>query len=121
MRLLAMLIAGCGSALLVLPLAVLGQGSAAANPDGEKSEAARKFRTYLDADWKSWMELYPEIATLVGYPGENGRWMDDSPAGIERRKRHLADSLATLKGISRDALPAAEQLNYDLYKQLLET
>jgi uncharacterized protein (DUF885 family) len=121
MRLLAMLIAGCGSALLVLPLAVLGQGSAAANPEGEKSEAAREFRAYLEADWKSWMELYPEIATLVGYPGQNGRWMDDSPAGIERRKKHLADSLARLKGISRDSLPAAEQLNYDLYKQLLET
>src|SRR3954470_2054983 len=121
MRLLAMLIAGCGTALLALPLAVLGQGGPVANPGAEKSEAARKFRAYLDADWKAWMELYPEIATLVGYPGQNGRWMDDSQAGIERRKKHLAESIATLKGISRESLPTSEQLNYDLYTQLLET
>ena len=85
-----------------------------------KSEAARKFRAYLDADWKAWMEQYPEIATWVGYPGQNGRWTDDSPAGIERRKKHLAESIAQLKQIRRDALPTSEKLNYDLYSQLLE-
>jgi uncharacterized protein (DUF885 family) len=120
MRVLAMLIAGFGSAVLVLPMIALGQANPAANPTPEKAEAAHKFRAYLEADWKGWMELYPEIATLVGYPGQNDRWMDDSPAGIEKRKKHLAESLAALQGISRKSLPASEQLNYDLYKQLLE-
>jgi uncharacterized protein (DUF885 family) len=67
------------------------------------------------------MEEYPETATAVGYPGQNARWTDDSPAGIETRKKHLHDSVATLKTISRDALPEGEQLNYDLYRELLET
>jgi len=104
MRVLTMFVAGFGSALL-LPLIVLGQSNPGPQPVPEKADAARKFRAYLEADWKGWMELYPEIATLVGYPGQNSRWMDDSPSGIEKRKKHLADSLATLKGISRDALP----------------
>jgi uncharacterized protein (DUF885 family) len=119
MRILAMLVMGFGGAWLLLPMAVLGQASSTDTPG--QAEAARKFRSYLEADWKRWMEEYPEIATLVGYPGQNTRWVDDSPSGIERRKRHLAESIAQLKAISRDPLSASEQLNYDLYRELLET
>jgi uncharacterized protein (DUF885 family) len=84
-------------------------------------DETRKFRAYLDADWKRWMEEYPEIATQVGYPGLDARWTDDSSTGIDRRKKHLAESLAELKQIHRDALPDSEKLNFDLYSQLLET
>ncbi len=66
------------------------------------------------------MEEYPEVATGVGYPGQDARWSDDSPAGIERRKKHLAECIAQLKQIRRDALPESEKLNFDLYSQLLE-
>ena len=119
MRMLAMLSAGLGSAMLLLPMVVFGQ--AAAGPTAAQADTARKFRSYLDADWKRWMEEYPDVATSVGYPGQNNRWIDDSPAGIERRKKHLAESVAALREIHRDALPASEQLNYELYSQLLET
>jgi uncharacterized protein (DUF885 family) len=123
MRMLAMWMAGFGGALLLLPMAVLGQassvGSSALSP--AQADTARKFRSYLATDWKRWMEEYPEIATLVGYPGQNDRWIDDSPAGIDRRKKHLAESIAELKALSREALPASEQLHYELYQQLLET
>jgi uncharacterized protein (DUF885 family) len=101
----------------LLPLPV----SAKAQAKGDQMQAAREFRAYLDADWKRWMELYPEFATAVGYPGENRHWTDNSPQGIETRKAHLAESLKKLKSFSRDALPASEQLNYDLYRGLLET
>jgi len=101
--------------LLLLPV------SAKAQAKGDQMQAAREFRAYLDADWKRWMELYPEFATAVGYPGENRYWTDNSPQGIETRKAHLAESLKKLKSFSREALPASEQLNYDLYRGLLET
>ena len=101
----------------LLPLPV----SAKAQAKGDQMQAAREFRAYLDADWKRWMELYPEFATAVGYPGENRHWTDNSPQGIETRKAHLAESLKKLKSFSREALPASEQLNYDLYRGLLET
>jgi uncharacterized protein (DUF885 family) len=119
MRMLAMVSAGLGSALLLMPMVAFGQ--TAAGPTATQAETARKFRSYLEADWKRWMEEYPEIATLIGYPAQNNRWIDDSPAGIERREKHLAESIAALKEIHRDALPASEQLNYELYSQLLET
>jgi uncharacterized protein (DUF885 family) len=123
MRMLAMLAAGFGTALLLLPMVTLGgaggEKDTATTP--AQAEATRKFRGYLQSDWKRWMEEYPEIATLVGFPGQNNRWTDDSPGGIERRKKHLAESLAELKSIARDPLPLDEQLNYDLYLQLLET
>jgi uncharacterized protein (DUF885 family) len=88
---------------------------------GSGNEAARKFRAYLDEDWKRWMVEYPEVATGTGFPGQNQRWSDDSPAGIEARKKHLHESAAKLKAISRASLPKAEQLNYDLYAELLAT
>ncbi len=117
MRIMAIIALAAGSGLFVLPLL--------AQRIGEMStvqiEAKQKFRTHLDEDWKQWMTEYPEVATATGYPGQNRRWADDSAAGIEARKKHLRDSLAALKAISREALPAGEQLNYDLYRELLET
>ena len=124
MRMLVMAAMGLGSALLILPMMVLGRGSteaADAQTPQAQTEEARKFRAYLEADWKRWMEEYPEVATQVGYPGQNNRWTDDSPAGIERRKKHLAESISELKTIHREALPEREKLNFDLYLQLLDT
>ena len=115
MRTCALYSVSLAGLLFVLPLLVLGQGSS------EGKTAAKEFRDYLDADWKLWMEQYPELATGVGYSGQNRRWQDDSASGIAARKAHLAESLKKLKSFSREALLAGEQLNYDLYRELLET
>src|SRR2546430_1485073 len=124
MRLFAILSMSVAGVLLIVPMMMVAQTKAtstSAKPARMQSEGARKFRAYLDADWKRWMEEYPEKATQVGYPGQNARWTDDSPEGIARRKNHLAESLTALKTVSRDALPPAEQLNFDLYRELPET
>jgi uncharacterized protein (DUF885 family) len=105
--------------LYFTPLLVMAQSGASMS--GGQTEATRTFRVYLEQDWKRWMNDYPVMATFIGYPGQNRRWSDDSPAGIEARVKHLHESLATLKTISRDALLGSEQLNYDLYRSLLET
>jgi uncharacterized protein (DUF885 family) len=115
MRIAALCFASLASVNLFLPLLAGAQGTS------EKTRAAKEFRAYLDADWKRWMEQYPEMATAVGYPGQNRRWSDDSPQGIAARTTHLKESLQKLKSFSRDALPVSEQLNYDLYLELLET
>src|ERR1700761_5856607 len=117
MRMFVLSVIAFGSLFLSL-LAV--STNANAIPDAQ-SEEVRKFRAYLDSDWKRWMEEYPEVATGVGFPGQDARWTDDSAEGIERRKKHLAESIAQLKQIHRDALPENEKLNFDLYSQLLET
>src|SRR6266481_3455345 len=122
MRILVMLAAGISGAMLVLPLLALGQAQNSQQPNASaQSDAAQKLRAFLDADWQRWMQDYPEVATYVGYPGQNDRWTDASPAGIERRKKHLANSLATLKAFRRNDLPPSEQLNFDLCLELLET
>jgi uncharacterized protein (DUF885 family) len=114
-RTVLMLALAAGGALFVMPLMAIAQTNSA------QAESARKFRAYLDEDWKRWMQEYPEAATAIGFPGQNRRWTDDSQEGIEARTRHLRESLVKLKTISRDALPAEDQLNYDLYRDLLET
>jgi uncharacterized protein (DUF885 family) len=110
-----MLAFSAGSAVLAMPL--LAHAQTRSSP----AEETQKFRAYLDGDWKHWMEEYPETATAVGFPGQNRHWRDDSLEGIAARTSHLRKSLAELKSISRDALPAEEQLNYDLYLETLET
>jgi uncharacterized protein (DUF885 family) len=119
MRMVMMLALGIGGGLFVIPLIAVARSNEDAS--SAQSEAAREFRAYLNEDWKRWMTEYPEMATEVGFPGQNRRWSDDSAEGIEQRRKHLRESLAALKKIPRDALPAEEKLNYDLYRELLET
>ena len=122
MRMLTLM--SLGSGLFCMPMILIAQGAPNEKRAVESStngDATRKFRAYLEEDWKRWMEEYPELATGTGFPGQNRRWSDDSPAGIEARKKHLHESAAGLKAFSRDSLPPAEQLNYDLYSDLLST
>jgi uncharacterized protein (DUF885 family) len=123
-RMLVIATLGVGGALLTIPMAVFAQGAADNKGNAESAsekEAARKFRTYLEEDWKRWMVEYPEVATGTGFPGQNRRWSDDSPAGLQARTEHLHESAAALKTISRESLPKTERLNYDLYADLLTT
>jgi len=119
LRMITLVILAIAPAVLVSPVATPGQVSS--NREGMKSEAAVELRAFLEQDWKRWMEEYPELATAVGYPGQNRRWTDDSPAGVAALEKHLHQGLAGLKKINRAALPTGEQLNFDLYEELLET
>jgi uncharacterized protein (DUF885 family) len=100
-------------ALLValLPLVVVAQ----------TGPAETRFRALLDDDWKFWMAQYPETATALGYPGQDARWTDYSAAAIASRASYLRETVARLEAVDRDALPAAEQLNYDLYRDMIVT
>jgi len=70
--------------------------------------------------WEYQMTEFPEFATDVGYPGQNGRWTDNSLAAIARRKRELQQPLAVVNAIRRERLGAADRLNYDLFKRGVE-
>lgn len=90
------------------------------NSTAAPAPAVKKFHDFLAADWKLWMEQYPEFATGVGFPGQNRRWADDSPSGLAARDNHAREALAALKKLDRAALPPSDQLNYDLYLGLLQ-
>src|SRR5262245_42764581 len=79
------------------------------------------FRTQLTEDWKYWMSQYPELATQFGVPGHNARWTDYSFPAIDARNEYLKNSLTRLRSVERGALESADQLNYDLYLDLLDS
>jgi len=90
---------------------------------GTRAASARSvhpFHRFLDEDWTRWLDEYPENSTYFGAPGRNDRWTDDSSDGIARRRRHLAESLATVREVDRADLPPPERLSYDLYRACLE-
>src|SRR6266851_4757818 len=118
-RLVVWAILATGSGFYFFSMLALTQSGTSRSDS--RNDVVRKFRAYLDEDWKHWMEQYPETATAVGFPGQNRHWRDDSREGIAARVSHLHESLAELKSISRDALPAEDQVNYDLYRETLET
>ncbi len=80
-----------------------------------QSEHDRLWKLF-DACWTYKMHEYPEWATSVGFPGQNGGWMDQSMAAIERRKRELDQPMQALKSIDRSKLSKEDQLNYDLFE-----
>jgi uncharacterized protein (DUF885 family) len=82
-------------------------------------DAGDALRAQLDQDWQYWMRAHPELATLVGFPGQNGRWTDYSIDAIDRRARYLTESLARLSSIDRAGLAPGDRLHYDLYRDLI--
>ena len=71
----------------------------------------------FDLDWEYGNIEYPEGATYVGYPGQNGRWTDESLDAIAKHKKELQLPMVVLSTIDRSALSAADQLNFDLFKR----
>lgn len=85
----------------------------------QTSEHDRLWKLF-SVHWQHQMIEFPEWATSVGYPGQNGRWTDMSMEAIERRKKEIEYPYEALKGIDRNKLNATDQLNYDLFKYNLE-
>ena len=85
-----------------------------------QDQAARLQRLF--ADQHAWlMREVPELATYEGYPGFNDRWSDRSPEAIAAAKKHMVELLPRLIAIRRDKLGPDDQLNYDLFRWMIET
>jgi uncharacterized protein (DUF885 family) len=93
----------------------------AACTTSRSGRAPEMLHRQLDEDWKYWMMAYPETATSIGYPGQNARWTDYSPAAIAAREDYLKKSLDRLSAIDPAQLAAADRLTFDLYRDLVQT
>ena len=82
-----------------------------------KMKDGERLKMLFALHWDYTMRESPEWATQVGYPGQNGRWSDLSPAAIARRKAELDIPLRVLGSIDRAKLTPADQLNYDLFNR----
>jgi uncharacterized protein (DUF885 family) len=78
------------------------------------SDSARLHALFA-LDWEYTNVDAPELATVVGYPGQDDRWTDYSLAAIRRRRDELADRLLVLRAIDRSRLNDADQLSYDVF------
>jgi uncharacterized protein (DUF885 family) len=83
--------------------------------------AVRAFRAQLEQDWHYWMTQYPEVATAIGYPGQNDRWTDYSAPAIEARNTYLRQSLEKISALDPAALPDEDRLSHRLYRLMLDT
>lgn len=84
-----------------------------------QADSAR-LQSLFDTHWRYTMIEYPEFATFVGYPGQNGRWTDNSLEAIARRAREVQQPLRALSAIDRRRLSAKSQLSYDLFQRSLK-
>jgi uncharacterized protein (DUF885 family) len=84
-----------------------------------QSDSAR-LDSLFDARWRYTMTEYPEFATYVGYPGQNGRWTDNSLEAIARRAREVQPPLRVLHTIDRRRLNPRDRLSYDLFERNLK-
>ncbi len=101
-------------------LFILRPAVRAAEPSTAPAGESERLHRLLDLAWEDKLSQNPEFATYVGLPGHNDRWIDYSPAGIERRQARTRELLKSLLAIDRGRLTAADQLDDDLFRRRLE-
>ncbi|MFN2414335.1 MAG: DUF885 family protein [Pyrinomonadaceae bacterium] len=109
-------------ALLALALVWQAAPSAAqrrAAAGGGQGGAAALNRLF-EEEWEWVMREAPTFASSLGDRRYNDRWTDLSLAAVERRQQHRLQTRARLDRIDRARLPAADRLNYDLFRKDLE-
>ncbi len=104
----------------LIVVAAVGVSIAACGSTPSGSPAQPMYDQF-DRDWQYWMAQHPEVAVSLGVPGGEGRWTDYSADAIATRATYVRESLERIKFVDRATLGEADQLNYDLYRQLLET
>jgi len=88
------------------------------NEQGQ-SDLARLQR-YYELSYDMTMLESPEFATWRGDPRGQDRLEDLSQEAVQRRRTATRASLALIESIDRSALPAIEQVNYDLLRDTLQ-
>lgn len=99
-------------------LAVLLVAGCSSPPSGSP---AQPLYDQFDRDWQYWMAQHPEVAASLGVSGGEGRWTDYSRDAITARETYVRESLDRIRFVDRAVLEERDQLNYDLYLQMLET
>src|SRR2546423_4751298 len=111
--------------VIALFLQVAPAGAQRRPPARSRPEAAvnnpnatsRALQKSLDDEWGWTMRENPTFASTLGDRRYNDRWEDAGLENISRQHQHELDALKRLESIPRAQLPAADQLNYDLFKK----
>jgi uncharacterized protein (DUF885 family) len=95
--------------------------SAHAQSKNGHSDAGKALNDFFESEWNYEMEQNPTRASSLGDRRWNDRWGDRSLEAIRKREEHTIDARARLAKIDRAQLSQADQLNYDLFQEDLET
>lgn len=98
--------------MLVTGLALL-----AGYADSARADAVADLHALFDSAWERDLAENPLAATQFGDPRYNDRWPDLSPAALERSHQLDRKVLTDVARVARADLPAAEQLNHDLFER----
>ena len=84
------------------------------------ADATTDFHTMLDEHWEWTLANSPVMASSMGDRRYNQEWGDFSPAAIEQEHVETRDFLRRVYAIDRSALSTEDQLNYELFRRLLQ-
>ena len=118
LRMITLAILAIAPMAVVFPLVTLAQEGR--NKETMQNEATKQFSAFLAQDWKRWMEDYPEMATAVGYPGQNRRWSDNSPAGVAARAAAWDAARAAAGAKLSPTTAMLQKSALDLVKRMIE-
>ncbi len=74
----------------------------------------------IDKDWSFRMQEYPAWAASMGFNDDQSAFAEVSVAAHQRRAGFWRDLLNQLKKVDRNSLNGADQVNYDMFKFMLE-
>jgi uncharacterized protein (DUF885 family) len=103
--------------LVLAALVLLGFGTLQSFQNGDDSKFTKLVDSYLDGYWK----FYPTAATLAGFNKYNDRLEDFSDSNVEKYLDSVDKINAELVNkISRDKLSPAVQLDFDVFRNLID-
>jgi uncharacterized protein (DUF885 family) len=78
---------------------------------------SERFHQWLDAQWERTLERNPTLATSLGDPRYNDRFIDTTtPAWRAAERRELEQQLQALAGFDKDKLAAKDRVSYRMLK-----
>ena len=105
--------------MLAVTLAGCRDREPAPAADG-RTPAQRELATLLDTEWQWRLRENPQFATTVGEHRYDGQLSHESIADEQRRSGETQRFLESLGRVDRAALPAGDQVTFDMFRAELE-
>ncbi|HET9768235.1 MAG TPA: DUF885 family protein, partial [Thermoanaerobaculia bacterium] len=104
---------------VVAAISSAGPRAAAAAPSSHQADIVTTLHDLFDREWAWRLKQSPELATSVGVHDDDDKLSDLAPETLARQAKETEALRAELRTIDRDALPFAEQANYDIFSTQL--
>jgi uncharacterized protein (DUF885 family) len=98
---------------LLIPLLLVAMSAHAA-------DEVKRLHALFDRNWERRLKESPSFATSVGRHEYDDKLGSVTPADLARRQEERKKTLAELLAIDRSKLPAAERVNYDIFRRQAE-